>query len=349
MAPSTTPGLAWKDSFGLAGGIVDDPALAPNADDRLQVFVRGGGSDLYTKWQNFDWSWVKDWSPFPNTAGTVDGSPIALRSPSGRIHVFWRGPDDSIWHLPQLVINGGWGSPAKIASGAASNPAAALNADGRISVFYNGTDTTLWHVDQTQVDYAGFGQPDSLGGGTAANNKLAPTVARNGEGRLEVFVHGAADEVWGIAQKAADATTSWTSYIIVSARNAGVVGSPFAVTDADQRIRVFWRQGTTGHHAVHAPGYSGWKAPQPLSGKIVETPTAILAMDGRLEVFVVASDRSLYVTEQQKPNEDTFTQVDRIGGNLPGLPIPAKFHDNRILVAHRGSDNALWAFQQSRA
>ncbi|WP_030669193.1 hypothetical protein [Streptomyces sp. NRRL B-1347] len=348
MAPSTTPGYTWKDDFGLGGGIVDDPGMAPNADDRLEFFVRGGGSDLYHKWQNFDWSWNKDWHQFPNTAGTVDGSPVALRSPNGHIHVFWRGPDHSIWHLRQQVVNGGWGSPAKIASGSASDPAAALNADGRISVFYNGTDGALWHVDQTQVSYAGFNQPDSLAGDTVANKHLAPTVARNGEGRLEVFVHGAADEVWGIAQKAADATTSWSAYFRISDQNAGVVGSPFAVTDADQRIRVFWRQDTTGYHAVHQPGYTSWKTPQPLSGKIVETPRAILAMDGRLEVFVVASDRSLYVTEQQQPNEDAFTQVDRLGGNLPGLPVPARFHDNRVLVPHRGSDNALWSFQQAR-
>ncbi|GGO48650.1 hypothetical protein [Streptomyces lasiicapitis] len=348
MAPATTPGYAWKDGFGLGGGIVDDPAVAPNADDRLQVFVRGGGSDLYTKWQNPDWSWYKDWHQFPNTAGTVDGSPIALRNPSGRVHVFWRGPDNSIWHLCQQVINGGWGSPERIASGAASNPAAALNADGRISVFYNGTDRALWHVDQTQLDYAGFGRPDSLAGDTGANHKLAPTVARNGEGRLEVFVHGLSDEVWGNAQKVADATTSWVGYFRVSDQDAGVIGSPFAVTDADQRIRVFWRAGNTGFHAVHQPGYTGFKTPQALTGKIMETPTAILAMDGRLEVFVVADDRALYATEQQKANEDAFTQVDRIGGNLPGLPIPAKHHDNRILVAHRGSDNAFWAFQQNR-
>ncbi|MGW7081506.1 hypothetical protein [Streptomyces sp. NPDC054866] len=349
MAPSTTPGSVWQAGLGLGGGIVNDPGVAPNADDRLELFVRGGGSDLYHKWQNADWSWNKDWHPFPGTAGTVDGSPVALRSPGGHIHVFWRGPDNSIWHLRQQVINGGWGNPAKIASGAASNPAAALNADGRISVFYNGTDSTLWHIDQIQVDYAGFNQPDSLGGGTAANNKLAPTVARNGEGRLEVFVHGASDEVWGIAQKAADSSTSWTTYFIVSERNAGVVGSPFAVTDADQRVRVFWRAGTTGYHAAQQAGYASWNTPQPLSGKIMETPTAIIAMDGRLEVFVVADDRSLYVTEQQKPNQDTFTQVDRLGGNLPGLPIPARYHDNRIVVPHRGSDNSLWAFQQVRA
>lgn len=348
MAPSTTPGLVWTSPFGLGGGIVDDPGVAPNADDRLEIFVRAGSSDLYRKWQNPDGSWNKDWVAVPGTPGTVDGAPVALRGPGGHVHVFWRGPDGSVWNLRQQVINGVWGSPARIASGAAGDPAVALNADGRISVFYNGTDRTLWHVDQSQVDYGGWDSPDSLGGDTGANNTLAPAVARNGEGRLEVFVHGHTDEVWGIAQKAADATTSWSSYFRVSAQNAGAIGSPFAVTDADQRVRVFWRAGTTGYHAVQQPGYTSWKSPQPLSGKIVEMPRAILAMDGRLEVFVVASDRSLYVTEQQKPNEDVFTQVDRIGGNLPGLPVPAKYHDNRILVPHRGSENGVWAFQQAR-
>ncbi|MEU7107377.1 hypothetical protein ACFQ2B_16305 [Streptomyces stramineus] len=321
--------------------------MAPNADDRLQIFVRGGGKDLHSVWQEEDWEWSPGWYVHPKTSGTVDGSPVALRSPNGHIHVFWRGPDHAIWHLRQQVINGAWGTPAKIASGAASDPAAALNADGRISVFYNGTDRALWHVDQTRVGHAGWNPPDSLGGNTGPHSNLAPSAVRNGEGRLEVFVHGAADEVWGIAQKAAD-STSWGAYFIVSARKAHVVGSPFAVTDADQRIRVFWRAGTTGYHAAHQPGFTGWKVPQPLSGKVVETPRAILAQDGRLEVFVIADDRGLYVTEQQKPNEDAFTQAHRIGGNLPGLPVPARFHDNRVVVPHRGSDDGVWAFQQTR-
>jgi hypothetical protein len=42
------------------------------------------------------------------------------------------------------------------------------------------------------------------------------------------------------------------------------IGSPTAVTDADQRIRVFWRAGSIGHHAVQPADYGtvyGTRAP----------------------------------------------------------------------------------------
>ncbi|MFD9637790.1 hypothetical protein ACFWX8_45405, partial [Streptomyces violascens] len=87
MAPSTTPGLTWANSYGLGGTFVNDPVTGPNADDRLQTFVRGGGNDLYTKWQNPDGSWIRDWVHCDNCTGTVDGQPVALRSPDGILHV----------------------------------------------------------------------------------------------------------------------------------------------------------------------------------------------------------------------------------------------------------------------
>ena len=236
-----------------------------------------------------------------------------------------------------------------IASGAASNPAAALNADGRVSVFYTGTDRALWHVDQHDVDYATWDPPLSLAGDTGTNNHLAPATARGGDGRIQAFVHGHMDEIWGISQQDPDSTSAWTSYFPVSAGNAGVVGGPTAVTDADQRIRVFWRAGTTGYHAVQPADYgTSYGTPGTTQGTIVETPVAIPAMDGRLEVFVVATDRSLYICEQTGPNGNDFADAQRLGGDLPGpgVPVPAKYHDNRIVVPHRGSGPSIWAFEQ---
>ncbi|RSO03837.1 hypothetical protein DMH18_36255 [Streptomyces sp. WAC 06783] len=348
MAPATTHGLSWADHFGLDGSWVNNPGIGPNADDRLQTFVQGSDQSLHTKWQEAGGNWSQNWYRYPDTGGNVDGTPVALRSPDGFLHVFWRGPDNSIWNLHQQEINGTWGTSAKIASSAASNPAVALNADGRISVFYTGTDAAIWQVNQQQVDYTTWTQPSTLGGNVGTNAKLAPAVVRNGEGRLEVFAHGHEDEVWGIAQKAADATSSWGPWTQISARKAGVTGSPFAVTDADQRVRVFWRAGSTGYHAAQSAQYTFPATPQPqqLPGTIVEAPVAVLAMDGRLQVFVIGTDRSLSVIEQRPHNDDTFTQPQQLGGQLPGLPVPAKYADNRIVVPYRGADSKWYAFRQ---
>jgi hypothetical protein len=153
MAPSTTPGLVWSSQAVVFGGGVSlDPAVAPNADDRLSVFVRGLGPELYVKSQKRDWSWEPNWTLVAGTQATVAGTPVALRGPDSIVNVFWRGPDDRIWALRQSAINSTYDVVTPIASGAASDPAAVLNADGRISVFYNGTDRALWHVDQQNID-----------------------------------------------------------------------------------------------------------------------------------------------------------------------------------------------------
>ncbi|MET9296468.1 hypothetical protein [Streptomyces sp. NPDC003077] len=176
MAPSTTPGLVWASPFTLEGGITADPAVAANADDRLSVFVRGGGWDLYVRSQKRDGTWG-DWTPIAGSAGNVAGSPVAVRAPDGIISVVWRGPDDSIWAARQAGLNTDAYALTKIASGAASDPAVALNADGRVSVFYNGTDRALWHVCQTSVTYpSGWNRPESLAGDTGTHNSLAPAA-----------------------------------------------------------------------------------------------------------------------------------------------------------------------------
>ncbi|WP_380282185.1 hypothetical protein [Kitasatospora purpeofusca] len=41
-----------------------------------------------------------------------------------------------------------------------------------------------------------------------------------------------------------------------------------------------------------------------------------------------------------------FSDAAPLGGHLAGLPVPARYHDNRLLVPHRGSDNGIWAYQQ---
>ncbi|MFI9275247.1 hypothetical protein ACIGXM_31730 [Kitasatospora sp. NPDC052896] len=110
------------------------------------------------------------------------------------------------------------------------------------------------------------------------------------------------------------------------------------------------RAGARWHVAEQNVDYWAWDPQLSLLGNTGANnrwaPTAARGGDGRLEDFVIATDRSLYVCAQKKVNVSDFADAAQLGGNLLGLPVPAKFHDNRIVVFHRGSDNAIWAFQQ---
>ncbi|MEU7135613.1 hypothetical protein [Streptomyces sp. NPDC046261] len=346
--PATAPGLSWASHTNLEGGFVELPCVALNADDRVQVICRYVDNGLGHRWHNRDLSWSA-WETYGEVARNVTGSPAARRDAAGLINIFWRVPDGGLWWMRQREINAGWTSPAQIAADAAGDPAAGLNADGRISVLYNDTGRRLSHVYQQRTDYKGWSTPRSLGGdaGTGAVT-FAPAVARSGDGRLHAFVTTATNDVHAVAQTEADAVDAWGRFVPVSAPGAGVTGGPSAANDADQRIRVFWRAGTTGHHTVQRAGYSAWEPPQSLVGGIVETPRAVLAQDGVLEAFSrnTAASADICVARQKAVNSVEFSAFETFNNaGWSGGPVPAVMRDNRIVLLLRYG-NKLYSIPQ---
>jgi hypothetical protein len=70
-----------------------------------------------------------------------------------------------------------------------------------------GTDNALWHMWQATAG-GSFSPWNSLGGGLAS----APAVARNADGRLEVFARGTDNGLWHMWQVAPGGSFSpWNS------------------------------------------------------------------------------------------------------------------------------------------
>ena len=87
------------------------------------------------------------------------GDVAAQAAANGRIEIFVRGADSSVWHLWQTTPNGDWIdqwenlSTYRLAAGAplvaAGDVAAQRAADGRIEIFVRGADSSVWHLWQT--------------------------------------------------------------------------------------------------------------------------------------------------------------------------------------------------------
>ena len=71
-----------------------------------------------------------------------------------------------------------------------SDLALAMNNDGRLQVFMIGTDNALYYKTQTAADSSStlMSSWTSLGGAIRADT--SPAVARNNDGRLQVFMIG---------------------------------------------------------------------------------------------------------------------------------------------------------------
>lgn len=166
-------------------------------------------------------------------------------------------------------------------------------------------------------------------------------VARNGDGRLEVFVRGTDSALWHKWQVAPnDGWSGWAS-------EGGVLTSdPVLAQNSDGRLEIFVR-GTDGalwHKWQVAPndGWSAWAS----EGGVLTSQIAVgRNSDGRLEVFVRGTDGALWHKWQVAPNSG-WSGWASLGGVITSDPTVAQNADGRLEVFARGTDLAVWHIWQ---
>jgi acylphosphatase len=204
----------------------DGPAVASNADGRLEVFIHGTDNALWHTSQVTPGGSFTGWS---SLGGGLTSAPAVASNADGRLEVFVRGTDNAVWHTSQVTPGGSFAGWSSLGGGSSSAPAVARNADGRLEVFIQGTDNALWHAWQATAG-GSFTAWRSLGGGVSAS----PAVASNADGRLEVFIHGTDNALWHAWQATAGGSfTAWSSL------GGGVSAAPAVASNADGRLEVF--------------------------------------------------------------------------------------------------------------
>jgi hypothetical protein len=155
--------------------------------------------------------------------------------------------------LTRNVLNGlSIGEPAEWATFGGqitSTPVLGLNLDGRLELYARSYDGFARHVWQ--------GAPNGLwanwaseGGSLAGNGNTETTLAmaRNKDGRLDVFARGTNNAVWHITQTAPN--TGWSSL------GGTFIGDPACGANSDGCLEVFTRgpQRTLWHRWQTSPG-----------------------------------------------------------------------------------------------
>jgi hypothetical protein len=178
------------------------PTVAANFDGRLEVVV--SGAEVWQTWQRTPGAHWAGWhslgaSPVP---GVRIGASTLARNQDGRLELFTKVDDGSLWHRWQTRPGQGpwhdWHSLERPGDHPLGTPDAppvlASNPDGRLEVFATADDGTLWHRWQT-VPNGGWSAWSSL---KAPDPGISgePQVARNGDGRLELFTVASDGGVW---------------------------------------------------------------------------------------------------------------------------------------------------------
>jgi hypothetical protein len=162
----------------------------------------------------------------------------------------------------------------------------------------------------------------------------APVVAKNGDGRLEVFALGSGGDLVHSYQTSLEADAPWSGW-----ESLGGDSERIAVgQNGDGRLEVFAR-GDLGHmwHLWQTPGGErAWSDWHDLAGAVDDLAIARNA-DGRLEVFAPGSDKQMWHTWQQ---EGGWSAWHPMGGTVHEVAA-AENADGRLEIFARGSDGGL--------
>jgi acylphosphatase len=269
----------WSEAWTSLGGqwwVGSNPAVANNADGRLEVFLVGLDKQLHHRWQTAKNDSSK-WS---------EGSPSLLNE--------W--PDDS---------------------------AVAKNADGRLEVYIVGSDEHLYHRWQTAPNSSVWSvwtegnfttNWNSLGGQFSLRGR--PAVAKNADGRLEVFMVWLDRRLYTTSQNVANDSTrnAWTSWNVLGGEQWP--DDPVVAQNADGRLEVFvvGSDKQLHHRWQTTPNSSSqWSEIWTVLGGEHWPPSSDPGIgrnaDGRLEIFLVGSDKQLYHRRQTAPNSSTWSEA----------------------------------------
>ena len=269
--------------------------------------------------------------------GGMNAEPAAVVLPDGRLQVFYRKDDGSLWIIGQRT-DGTWVPAGSLGGVITSGPAVGVNADGRLEVFARGTDNALWHIAQTAVNGT-WGTWMSLGGDLTS----IPVVVRNpSTNALQVFVRVNGGPISTIAQSSPGSAqwTAWTSL------GGGFTTAPAVGINFDGRLEVFGR-GTDNalwHNLQASAGgaFTGWSS---LGGVITSAPAVTRRADNTLDVAAIGTDGALWHIGQTTaggaysgwttlgtPAALTIASGPHVEVDANGTP--------QIFV--RASDNSLW-------
>jgi hypothetical protein len=335
--------LTWS-ATGLPPGVTLDPSTGLLSGKTVQP---GVFTATYTAYDTYG---------YPLATGTVNitvqlAAPQGVKIAAGSTGLGWIpvwGVDnlDQVMRFAAEMSGGGWALMGGGLGGALRAVTMGLNSNGRVQVF--GVTPTGSIRYRAQIAADRNGAMGAWGPWVSMDGLLyAVGVARNSDGRLELFGSNHLGEVYHRSQTGANATDSWTDWQAFDGPGMVKVA---AATNNDGRIELFGMDGV-GHifhrAQLQAGGATGWSAWVQFDGTF--TAFAVARGADKLDLYAASSSGSISRRTQTSSGSSTWTSWTSFAG--PGTNI-AQFTattawDGRIELVVLTPGNNVWALLQS--
>ena len=346
------------------------PIVTQYTDGKLEVFTIGSDGKLYHKLQKSANS--NEWEPSNTKQGNQEiqnwsslgleqqffssgQRPAIVRSVGGRLDVFWL-KDTMHYHAYQSTPNSSWSSTSSWETGGGDfdgDPVVAQNMNGSLEVFMVHEELASNNFRLHHATRDGGPLP-SLGGRWSPNAR--PAIAMNADGRLEVFMvdpNGELQHRWQGMMNSSNWSEEWSSLGSPFLGDPAVVSSLVDVSET--RLHVFVVNGNNREleyrwqTAGDSTSWSNWNS---LEGHWSPRRRAAVVQNanGRIEVFMVGTDRRLYHRWQTGWNNTTnrpnwymnWVPLGKEQWPLSSNPAVAHNADRRLEVFMVGNDGRFY-------
>jgi hypothetical protein len=215
--PNARNSSQWSPWQNLNGQLDDDPAVALNQDERIEVLAVHADGHVYHIWQRWFDAFGAPWSGWEPLGGRRFRGRVAVeRDGTGCLAAFARSrDDDSIWHCRQTSPSGQW-TDWEATGGLGAETSIGRNADGRLEAFVRGSDGKIWHNWQSAAGGALSGW-QLLQGSSPQIPMLdlsgRPTAWTQADGALAVAAAGTDGTVFYTGRTNQDPW--WTSFSVI--------------------------------------------------------------------------------------------------------------------------------------
>ncbi|GAB3929288.1 hypothetical protein GCM10029976_028660 [Kribbella albertanoniae] len=314
------------------------PELVAQEDGRMTVLGHTANRCEANVWSSTEYG---SWTKF---GASPAGRPVAARQPDGRVALFSRAADGSIWWNLQSAPNGGHPGWAQLpGSASAGDPVVSRTADGRLIVVTrrNEAPGSRVYVNVQQAPNGAFASAwQDLGASPAGQ----PVIGTNQDGSLVLFARAAKEaggQIWFNQQ----AGTAWTGWQAVEG-SPSFDGGPAVARQADGRLVLVARRWEGALSVVYqSTGFGPFTS---LGAAPANDPVLVEQAGGRLAMFARAADGSIWWSRQDTDN-GPFTGWDRLAGNAADDPVTQRRTDNRLTLVIRQPDGRVLHRTQSTA
>ncbi|MGI8966384.1 MAG: hypothetical protein ACR2H1_09915 [Limisphaerales bacterium] len=308
------PFQAWNNGVGQNWGSPKPVVVGTQPDGRMQLFIIGQDTAVYTKWQNVPGG---PWSNWALVGGSVLQLKVAQNA-DGRLQLMMIGTDQQIWTTAQTGpnANGSFGGWYTFGENAMNLPLTMGNSvDGRLQFFFIGTDSQVYSWYQTTPN--GNNGTSSWARLAFGGGALSVDVGNNADGRLQLFVVGTDRQIWTVVQLSPlGGWGGWSTFgenvqpgICYAPRADG--GEQIFFVGTDSQVYTLWEPGANN---------GNWQR-LGLGGIVKPGLTAGLNPDGRITLFGIDLNGGAWGNSQNSANNSWYgwAYIGTGGGGFTGF------------------------------